>query len=557
MGLYKKEKDKLSVDTINKKNLTMNAIKDKTKNSAILKTIFGLNSRINYYTIILFLLVIATVGFAGFSLYNRFSNKDNLAHLVDKKDDDSMNFIDIENGYIAEKLIVESGEILPSIKNYFSPDYKLADDVGISYFLDSSLAIPIEAFTYQNQNLRYVRGDSVIKVEITNGEKTYLTNLVIKDTTKPEVSFQNLTIVEGEELVLDNFITSYQDNSNTTERLIEVIAPLEYSNVGVYPMEIKVCDLSTNCVVINPVLTVTKKVSNNTNSNNNTNKKPSKGSTSSNGKTNKPSNNNNNNNSNNNNSNNSNNNNNNNNNSNNDSNTDNNKEQNKDKTTEGKGGSTITAAVERKAVKTYSKDNYNLVISHYGATETTFYEHVTYTLYSDGYIEVIAPSYGKSTSVWNFSTFKADLSLMKRDAMLLASHKDYQTAQNIFLKYTNNYRTEAGNKEVELDYHLCVLAQMRLYEIIYGNKLSHTRPNGKPFYSMITEYGYDPGTYKDGSGYFGENIAYGHKTHYDTIQALAKSEGHYKNLTDVKFKKMGVGTYAFNGIRYYVQLFSS
>ena len=204
--------------------------------------------------------------------------------------------------------------------------------------------------------------------------------------------------------------------------------------------------------------------------------------------------------------------------------------------------------------------NYNLVINHYGATETTYYDSVTYTLYDDGSADVIKAD-GKGKTSWNFSNFKtttANLKLMKRDAISLTMSdvSFYNKLRNTFLTKTNKLRTSAGVAKVELDEDLCIIAQMRLYEIVYGNQLSHTRPNGANFHTIIADYGYAAGTYNN-SKLFGENISYGQSSNDDAFAALAGSSGHYENMVKSYFTKMGVARINFNHVNYWVQIFTT
>ena len=55
----------------------------------------------------------------------------------------------------------------------------------------------------------------------------------------------------------------------------------------------------------------------------------------------------------------------------------------------------------------------------------------------------------------------------------------------------------------------------------------------------------------------GENLAYGYSSDEGACQGWRDSEGHYENMINASFTKMGVGKYTFNGKTYWAQLFQS
>lgn len=124
-------------------------------------------------------------------------------------DDQGIKFLEIENGFITEKLVVESGDSLPTIQDYFSENYEIQSDATISYF-DGKNGISIESFTFEKEGNVYVRGIREIDVVIQNG-KEYSTKLIIKDTKDPYVTLQDLTITEGESIDPESFVSLYVD----------------------------------------------------------------------------------------------------------------------------------------------------------------------------------------------------------------------------------------------------------------------------------------------------------------------------------------------------------
>ena len=121
------------------------------------------------------------------------------------------------------------------------------------------------------------------------------------------------------------------------------------------------------------------------------------------------------------------------------------------------------------------------------------------------------------------------------------------------LSYINEYRSEVGVSVLTLDETLSVAATIRAMELAYTNvEYGHNRPNGSSYATVITEvYGYP--------SFYGENLAGG--TSYSTAKAASEglkgSSGHYANMINKNFTKVGIGyVYVPFGYRYYwVQLF--
>lgn len=541
----KKEKVKESKDEINIKQEKIKKVKKKKKrvfnkkrNTILLVTSFVL-------------LIIAVLSF----LSSIFNNRK--PAFVKESVDDDIKFISIKDGYITERLIVESGELLPNISEYFSEGYELSDDVTITYLINDT-AIPVESFTYQQDNLLYVRGsNSNISVSIKNFGEVYTSSLVIRDSTAPTIQLEPISIVSGTTVNPMSFVAIFIDNSHSFEFTAELVSSGDYTKVGTHEVEVKVCDASGNCSQGKTSLTVTKKETSDEGSGNSGggnsggsggsgNSGNSGGSGGGSGGSSKPNIDDNN--------------------SSNDnssgSSSGNNNDNSGNSGTSGAGGSSLDAAVARTVVGTFEENNYYLTVNYYGATKTTFYGYVKFIKYSDGYVEIL-DSNNDGTPKWNYTTFNADanLSLMKRDAIsfLLEDSTAQDKMKNTFLTRTNELRTSVGVSKVTYDYDLSVIAMMRIYEMVYGDSLSHTRPNGENFDTMITDYGYKAGKYTNGKQYFGENLAAGLPTNVQAFEALKGSDGHYKNMVNEKYKKMGVATFYDKDrkMRIWVQVFTS
>lgn len=481
---------------------------------------------------------------------------------VKYSEDNSIKYIDIKNGYITEKLKVEAGDLLPSVTSYFSSNYDIDKDYKISYYLNNE-AIPIETFASKSEDgLLYIVGsNNTLTVRITNYGEEYESSLEITDRTAPTIQLEALTITEGETINPVAFVVIFLDNSGSFDFTATLVNEGDYSKPGTYDVEVKVCDISNNCTTGKTTLTVEKKKTTSSNQGSSGNKKPSSGTTSSAGGNSsddgsssgssgnsKPSNG-----------------------SSGNSNPSGGSSGNGDSSggnsssgSSGNGGSSLATASVRVETGTYTKENYNLTINYYGTKHTTHYDKVTFTTYNDGFAKVSSYE-GKGSQNWDYSGFSNDatqLGLMKRDAMaLFLSNKDfYESAQSIFLSGSNTERTKVGASKLSIDYDLNIIAQIRCYEIVYGNALGHTRPGNKTVKNLIVnEYGYSASKASDGKRHYGENIAYGQSYHDDAIADLIASPGHYANIIDSSFKKIGVGALYDNANRRWirVQIFTS
>lgn len=113
----------------------------------------------------------------------------------------------------------------------------------------------------------------------------------------------------------------------------------------------------------------------------------------------------------------------------------------------------------------------------------------------------------------------------------------------------NQHRAEAGLAPVEYSAELSKPAQTRVFEI--EESFSHTRPDGRYFSSALKDYGI---SYR----YAGENIAWGHKSPEEVVEAWMNSPSHRANILNKSFTKLGVG-YQQNarGVNYFTQLFTN
>lgn len=116
------------------------------------------------------------------------------------------------------------------------------------------------------------------------------------------------------------------------------------------------------------------------------------------------------------------------------------------------------------------------------------------------------------------------------------------------LDLVNKERKANGLSAVVLSDELCKVADIRAKEIV--KSFSHTRPNGTSCFTAFKENGI---TYRNA----GENIAYGQKTATIVMNAWMNSTGHRTNILNKNFGKIGISCYTFNGVKYWVQLFTN
>ena len=116
--------------------------------------------------------------------------------------------------------------------------------------------------------------------------------------------------------------------------------------------------------------------------------------------------------------------------------------------------------------------------------------------------------------------------------------------------FVNQYRAEVGVSGVVLDEKLCMAASVRAQEMADNDYFSHSRPNGDSCFTVLEEFGIERGT-------SGENIALGYRDAAAVSNGWYNSKGHYANMVNASFQKLGVGV-ARNeaGRLYWVQLFT-
>lgn len=220
--------------------------------------------------------------------------------------------------------------------------------------------------------------------------------------------------------------------------------------------------------------------------------------------------------------------------------------------------STTLSTTSKKITTTTKKDSGKKVIVNqtykdddkisykYGVKITDARKYLV-TIYSDGTdkSELI-----QSSTTLDRSGFKASTKDLVDEAKTLASKNKVKYEE--LLKYLNSYRTDVSAKPLWLDNDLSVLATIRALEIGWGmgiDKMAHTRPDGRKWSTVYTdmEYFYTAA---------GENIAAGQQSTASVSLGWKNSPGHYANMINTDFTKVGFGYVEVDNIKYWVQLFA-
>lgn len=179
----------------------------------------------------------------------------------------------------------------------------------------------------------------------------------------------------------------------------------------------------------------------------------------------------------------------------------------------------------------------------YGSKLTSWHVQ-TYNVYSDGSKKLINEYTHSEVDAKNFNAKTADMLPEANENM-----NTYKNMVNDVLKYTNEFRSEVQKNSLVLDETLTKAAMVRAIEMAYSKNFSHTRPDGNMCYYIMQDFGQD--IYG-----IGENIAMGQRNAKEVSYAWKGSQGHYENMIDSSFTKIGVGGIKFQGTYYWVQLFS-
>lgn len=118
------------------------------------------------------------------------------------------------------------------------------------------------------------------------------------------------------------------------------------------------------------------------------------------------------------------------------------------------------------------------------------------------------------------------------------------------LSQINSARRKEGLAALSLSEQLGVIAQARALEQAEMGNISHSRPDGSEWYTILIEYD------RPATG-CGENLAMNYTSPSAVVKAWLESSAHKSNIMNVYYQYMGIGYYEKNGNIYWVQLFSA
>lgn len=180
----------------------------------------------------------------------------------------------------------------------------------------------------------------------------------------------------------------------------------------------------------------------------------------------------------------------------------------------------------------------------YGTIIKDNYE-ITYKVYNDGRKE--EKSRKKKKTTIDSTNYNATTSDLKDEAISVKALN--KGTYNEMLSYVNGYRSEVNASPLSIDDDLNLAATIRAIEMAYSKKFSHFRPDGNMCYSIAEDLSLNVNS-------MGENIAYGQKTAAGVSEVWRNSDGHYGNMINTMFTRVGFGKYTLNGKTYWVQIFA-
>lgn len=347
-------------------------------------------------------------------------------------------------------------------------------------------------------------------VEVIIDNNIYQTTILVKDITPPTLTLKQKTIYYGQSYKINDFINECNDDSKSECILsFKDKAMSNYKNIGTYEIIIIAKDSSGNISEQKTNLTIKKKKTtqnNTTNNNGNTNKE-------------------------------------------------NNNTSDKNNTQDGstQDGNTQDGNTQEPeppkeepvTIVNTTTETLTSTTTKYGVKITEITK-VTYNIYSDGTKKEISRK--KNNPTYDYTGYNATTNDLKEEATSLTTEN--KNINNEILNYLNIYRTEVNVDNLKLDNTLTIAANIRALELAYSQKFDHERPNGSKFHTAITEIG---GTWN----YVGENIAGGYTSAKSVSEGWKNSPGHYSNMINSNFKKVGIGHVYVDKTHYWVQLFSN
>lgn len=127
---------------------------------------------------------------------------------------------------------------------------------------------------------------------------------------------------------------------------------------------------------------------------------------------------------------------------------------------------------------------------------------------------------------------------------------DYTDLAESLLREINLVRQKEGLSSLALSDELSNAAQTRAKEQAEMGGISHKRPDGSEWYTVLAEHGIKAA----GSG---ENLAMNYTSVENVVKAWLESPTHRSNIINASYRAMGMGYFEADGDVYWVQLFAS
>ena len=201
---------------------------------------------------------------------------------------------------------------------------------------------------------------------------------------------------------------------------------------------------------------------------------------------------------------------------------------------------------EESKVKTETTEESEVSSTKYGVKFLNVKKYEV-TTYSDGTVDKKLLSSYKSIDKSGYNATTNDL---KNEAIKLVDSN--WSKYNEVLNYVNTYRSEVNATPLTIDRDLSIAATIRALEMAYDDNMSHTRPNGNSCFTVLDELSLSRGRAT------GENVAAGYSSPKAVSEGWKSSPGHYANMIESAYSKIGIGMAQLSGTTYgtyWAQLF--
>ena len=177
-----------------------------------------------------------------------------------------------------------------------------------------------------------------------------------------------------------------------------------------------------------------------------------------------------------------------------------------------------------------------------GITFSNNITHIQAGAFNTGRTGDLLSTLKKLDSRWTKYTTTNPHGYIIYDTLTFTAIRNYDMAFSM-LTEINKERTNKGAGALTMRTDLLEAAMIRAFEIAL--LFEHIRPNGEKFHTLINH-----------NGLIGENIASGGSSVGAAMNKLKNNKSDEADITDRRFKSVGVGCAQVNGVYYWVQIFS-